>query len=181
MKYLFFRKHIDIQLNDNQAIITASQRDVVDFEECKFLLTNGADVTARNNQCIQNVIQRNNLKVAKLFVKYGADISACKGEVIDEVCEMGYLQTLKWLLENGITTKTHHLLIAVTNNNLNMVHLLIHHSNADLNLYICLASKYGYLGMAELLIRKGADINTELPTHTHKSTSLSPIEKLYQW
>ena len=66
----------------------------------KFLIENGADIHAQEDQCFINACTAGNLDIAEFLIENEADIHAQDDEAFIQTCLTGYLQIVQFLIEN---------------------------------------------------------------------------------
>jgi len=71
------------------------------LEIVKYLVKNGADVRAKNDEALKWFVKNKNLNVVKYLVENGADVRAKNNEALRCSELNGYLEIVKYLIEQG--------------------------------------------------------------------------------
>ncbi|AGC02384.1 ankyrin repeat protein [Acanthamoeba polyphaga moumouvirus] len=70
------------------------------FNIVKYLIQNGVDIQARNNEALIHACGEN-FRVVKFLVENGADIHAKNGKPLEEACDHGHIDIVQYLIEKG--------------------------------------------------------------------------------
>jgi ankyrin repeat protein len=71
------------------------------LETIKYLVSQGADITARNNQAVIGASFKGHLETVKYLVSQGADVTARYNEAVFHASDSGHLETVKNLVSQG--------------------------------------------------------------------------------
>jgi len=120
-------------MNLNLDLIKFSNRGKLEI--VKYLVENGANIHAKNDQALRNASYYGDLEIVKYLVKNGADIHVRNDEALRNACYKGQLEVVKYLVKNGAD---------------------IHVRNDQALRW---ASYYGYFEIVKYLVENGADIH----------------------
>lgn len=115
-----------------QAMVYCSENNVPHI--LKYLLENGGDPKAYNDSLLLLATKNNLLENIKLLLQYGASIK----HVMQEAAIHGFIDILKYLLDNGVDTHKHAINVLMWS----------------------AANKSNYMEVIKILLDAGADINT---------------------
>jgi len=88
-----------VDIDNNACLLLATQHGHLDVIE--WLVLQGVDVTARDNQALIDVIHNDRLDIVKLLVAHGADVTAQDNLALVQASARGDLQVVKWLTIHG--------------------------------------------------------------------------------
>uniref|UniRef100_A0A6G6ACI4 Ankyrin repeat-containing protein n=1 Tax=Borely moumouvirus TaxID=2712067 RepID=A0A6G6ACI4_9VIRU len=131
------------------------------YDIVKYLIENGVNVQARNNEALIRACSEN-LKIVKLLVKNGANIHAKNDEPLYKACSNGKIDIVKYLVKKGANINADNgkvLTYACSSGHLNIVKYLIE-NGADIhanNRALEIALEYGYKKIVKYLVKNGAN------------------------
>ena len=137
----------------------------------KYLVSEGADVTADDNDAITYAGRYGYLEMTKYLVENGADVTAQDNATVIWASYNGCLNMVKYLVENGADISDQDnwsVCMASENGQLETVKYLVK-VGADVtardNYAIRMASRNGHLKVVEFLVENGADVDELTPEH----------------
>ena len=168
------------------------------LEIVKYLVENGADINAKDNNGWTSLIHaayNGHLEVVKYLVENKADINAIgKYFGFDGLTSLmfasmnGHLEVVKYLVENGanINDRNEALMGASISGHLEVVKYLVE-NGADINTkdYVGItpliyASMFGNFELVEYLIEKGADVNIKYKGRKASDYAKNHVKDLFK-
>ncbi len=136
-------------------------------EVLRFLIAQGADVTAGDNLAIITAARQGHMDIVRVLVENGVEASvACNMPVI-AVIAGGHIDMVRWLIENGADVAagdSEAVMVAAARGHIDIVKLLIENGanvTAQSNRAIIEASRSGHTDIVKLLIENGADVSAQ--------------------
>src|SRR5258706_26492 len=118
-------KMIDMQPGwRSNKIIVGKKYLLSDFQTWKFLVENGADISAQANYAVRKDDDYGHLEIVKFLGENGADISADNNYAIIMAASNGHLEIVKYLAENGADISAgdnYAIMVAASNGHLEIV------------------------------------------------------------
>ena len=153
---LFIReKKFDNTLIDEQDLFDEAKDG--ELENVKFLLKNGTNIHAQNDEALRIASDCGHTEIVKLLIELGADIHAWDDDALRWASECGHIEIVKLLIEAGadIHARSDQALIwASMNGHIEIVKLLIDHSadiHARENCALIVASNRGHTEIVKLI------------------------------
>lgn len=160
-----FRQGMDIETENNEALIRASQGGHCPLVE--FLLSKGSDIHAQSDKAFFLACENGHLQMVKLLQSKGANIHAQNGQALIQASIYGHLNVVEFLIENGLDVhaqKDEALNQASLYGRLKVVRYLCNNGSnihAEGDQAIVSASIAGHLPIVRYLVSKGSNIPDE--------------------
>ncbi|AVL95222.1 ankyrin repeat protein [Moumouvirus australiensis] len=132
----------------------------------KYLIENGVNIQARNNEALIRACNEN-LKIVKLLVENGANIHAKNDKSLVQASNNGHLDIVKYLIKKGANINADNgkaLTYACSNGHLNTVKYLVENGaniHANNNRALEIALEYEYKKIVKYLVKNGADFKNK--------------------
>ena len=133
------------------------------LEMVKYLVENGADIHARNDNALREASRYGHLDIVKYLVENGADIHALNDEALRMASYNGHLDIVKFLVNNGANIHSlgnWALIMAIIKGHLEVVKFLVENGANIHDRALIEASREGHLEIIKYLVQSGADIHT---------------------
>ena len=143
-------------------LLNAVKNDELDL--VKYLVSQGADVTANDNEAIISAAEGNHLAIVKYLVSKGADVTADDNEVLLHAVANENLALVKYLVSQGadVTAQNNAAIIDATEyKNLDIVKYLVSQgATQDIkDEYLINAIIYEDIQLIKILVSQGVDIH----------------------
>lgn len=132
----------------------------------KYLVENGADITASDDFPLRYAASFGNIEVIKYLHENGADLTVGCNHMLNMAAEKGYLEVVKYLHMQGIGVAAENYAVEIASyyGHLEIVKYLYEHGadiTAQDNFAFTLAAKKGHLEIVKYLHENGADITVQ--------------------